>query len=145
MLGYSLNVNSQEASILYEQVTRELDNVVQPLTTYRESRYNVSIAQFIHALGMLRCRLCRYLYYLHPPEGVEVAYLIKRETKELQKIASTLLRFSSTITPAAQSAIKQIVGCLTYDELDREKLGRIVEDLYRHAVLFDEICSLSFF
>jgi hypothetical protein len=76
--------------LLMARADRAVDAVLRPLRYAGSHTGEPSWAEIVSAVGTMRCRISRYLYYLSPPTRVATGYLIERETKDLHGAARIL-------------------------------------------------------
>jgi len=91
------------------------------------------------AVGMLRVRPARCLYYLNPPPGVVTDYLIAREAKELRIAKAVLLHAAETAPPERKALILHSAACIPDGKTDRHVLAKLLSDWQTHRFVFEEL------
>lgn len=89
--------------------------------------HNATEMAWTMTAGMLRVRVARWLYYLHPPPDTATGYLIRRESRELRTAHATLRALAadqSTTTQRLAGRMADLLPiCPTTDQVLNETLG----------------------
>jgi hypothetical protein len=93
------------------------------------------------AVGMLRVRVARWLYYLDPPPGTATAYLIRREARELQAAAVALRGFASDQATQHQRLAARMAGLLPTGPTTQQVLSDTLATWRRHRMLVEDFLN----
>ncbi|MDT3395790.1 hypothetical protein RKE29_03870 [Streptomyces sp. B1866] len=94
------------------------------------------------AVGMLRVRMARWLYYLDPPADTATGYLIAREAKELRAAASLLRSLAGDEATAGQRLTARMADLLPTEPTTPVVLRRTLTAWRRHRHLVEDFLSL---
>ena len=86
------------------------------------------------AVCMLRTRCCRVDYYLAPPPGVGTEYLMRRELKEFQRIASCL--------DSRSEAVRELRQILSREGGEAHKLRQIKRSMEARTDEYRKLCRI---
>lgn len=97
-------------------------------------------AEVVSAIGVLRCRVARYSYYLSPPLSAETGYLIDRETKDLHGAIRVLARCATLPAPLGALA-RRFRDLVPPPPTTRHTLRQFLNNAASHPTLIDELFS----
>lgn len=85
-------------------------------------------AEVASAMGVLRCRIARYSYYLAPPPSAETGYLIHRETKDLHGAIRILRAACPTLPASLRALVERFLRLVPAPPTTRQSLRRFLDN-----------------
>lgn len=132
-----------DAAMVLRCATRLVDAFC-PIPAARTSDHDrgPTRAELIGALGVLRCRIARYAYYLNPPAGVVTDYLVDREGKDLYAATATLGAAASVLTAEPRRLIHRFLDLVPAPPTSRASLTEFLRRLRTEDSLVNTLFSL---
>ena len=117
--------------------------VPQTINESNQQKSVITRTDVVKALGMLRCRPMRYLYYLRPPAGVVTDYLIEREWSEICYIVRVLSAFLPLITDkSVKYSLRDVLEWFPNQKSTVQTLNRFIEYFQKETSTFNQACRL---
>jgi hypothetical protein len=98
-------------------------------------------AEVTSAIGVLRCRIARYSYYLAPPPSTATGYLIDRETKDLHGAIRTLTAARATLPGPLGTLVERFLRLLPPPPTTRQSLRRFLDNTAAEPALLEDLFS----
>ncbi|MGH3564897.1 MAG: hypothetical protein ACRDRH_02450 [Pseudonocardia sp.] len=127
---------------LLDQVTQLVDTL-RPISAGSDQDNGPTRAELVSALGVLRCRIARYGYYLDPPADVATGYLIDRESKDLYAATSVLAAAAPMFVGETRRVINRFLDLVPAPPTNRASLGAFMQRLRADPGLVEALSSLA--
>ncbi|MGH4018609.1 MAG: hypothetical protein ACRDT0_05070 [Pseudonocardiaceae bacterium] len=101
-------------------------------------------AEVVSAVGVLRCRIARYSYYLAPPSLAATGYLIDRETKDLHGAIRTLRAACASLHPPLGTLTEWFLQLVPPPPTTRQSLRRFLDNVASEPDVLQELFSADF-
>lgn len=98
-------------------------------------------AEVVSAVGVLRCRIARYSYYLTPPPSAATGYLIDRETKDLHGAIRTLRAACPSLSTPLRTLTERFFGLVPAPPTTRQSLRRFLDNAAAEPTLVQHLLS----
>jgi hypothetical protein len=127
--------------VLTARADRAVDAVARPLRHACSGMGEPSWAEIVSAVGTMRCRIARYLYYLSPPARVATEYLIERETKDLHGAAHILRAALQRTAEPLRSRIRCFLELIPPPPTTGQSLRRLLDAVLAEPCLVQDLFS----
>lgn len=101
-------------------------------------------AEVVSAIGLLRCRIARYSYYVTPPPLTTTGYLIDRETKELHGAIRTLRAARTTLPEPLNAFTERFLRLVPPPPTTRQSLRQFLNNAMAEPELIHQLFSADF-
>lgn len=98
-------------------------------------------AEVASAVGVLRCRIARYSYYLAPPPSAETGYLIDRETKDVHGAIRTLRAACPSLPTPLRALAERFLELMPAPPTTRQSLRRFLDNAAAEPTLLQHLFS----
>ncbi len=113
-----------------------------PVETPNDHDRACTWAELASALGVLRCRTARYVYYLAPAAGASTGYLIDREGKDLYAATAVLAVAAPHLANEPRKMIRRFLDLVPARPTNRAGLAEFVHRLRADPGLVNALFSL---
>ena len=134
-----------DTDLLLRRVTLLVD-ALPPVRPARTSDQDggPSRADLVSALGVLRCRIARYSYYLNPPAGSATGYLVDREGKDLYAATAVLATAAPLLAAEPRGVIDRFLQLVPQPPTSRASLAEFLRRLRADSDLVGTLFSLPY-
>jgi hypothetical protein len=98
-------------------------------------------AEVASAVGVLRCRIARYSYYLTPPPSAETGYLIDRETKDLHGAIRTFRAACPSLPTPLRALAERFLELVPPPPTTRQSLRQFLDNAAAEPNLIQHLFS----
>jgi hypothetical protein len=112
---------------LLRQAHRAIADLPAPPEPAQSADSTPTRAEVVSAVGVLRCRIARYSYYLAPPPSAETGYLIDRETKDLHGAIRTLRATCPTLPTPLRTLTERFLELVPPPPTTRRSLRQFLD------------------
>lgn len=120
--------DASAARLLLEHAQQALTALPVPAQQTPPGTGTPTRAEVISAIGLLRCRIARYSYYLAPPPHAATGYLIERETKDLHGAIGTLHAACATLPPPLGALAERFLQLVPPPPTTRQSLRQFLDN-----------------
>lgn len=102
-------------------------------------------AEVTSSIGLLRCRIARCSYYLHPPIMARTGYLIDRETKDLHGATRTLHSACGSLPLELRALAERYLALVPPPPTTQQSLRALLESAASQPRLVQQLFSAGLF